>query len=98
MALTIEVSSRSGVGITRASAINTVITRAVQAWPLPERVRRLSVPILTYQAVEWDDFEFLVCVRHDTIVGRSSQVAGRITEMSTSSAMRIRYVLVVNGP
>lgn len=36
--------------------INDVITEAVMAWPLPERMKRLSLPLLRYDEVDLDHF------------------------------------------
>jgi len=38
-------------------SINAVITEAVMAWPLPERIKRLSLPLLGYDDVDLDHFE-----------------------------------------
>jgi len=35
--------------------INAIVTAAVMAWPLPERVRRLSVPVLCYAPSDFAD-------------------------------------------
>jgi len=37
--------------------INEVITEAVLAWPLPERMKRLSMPLLRYDEVDLNHFE-----------------------------------------
>jgi GNAT superfamily N-acetyltransferase len=39
--------------------INAVIRAAVEAWPLPPRTRRLSAPLLEYDAVDLDHFQAL---------------------------------------
>jgi GNAT superfamily N-acetyltransferase len=36
--------------------INDVVTEAVMAWPLPERMKRLSLPVLRYDAVDLEHF------------------------------------------
>lgn len=35
--------------------VNAIVTAAVMAWPLPERVRRLSAPLLCYRDPDLDD-------------------------------------------
>ena len=41
-------------------AINAVITQAVMAWPLPERMKRLSLPLLRYDEVDLAHFDGVV--------------------------------------
>jgi GNAT superfamily N-acetyltransferase len=39
--------------------VNAVIGRAVLAWPLPERIRQLSVPLLQYDDVDVSHFQMI---------------------------------------
>jgi GNAT superfamily N-acetyltransferase len=41
------------------SEINAVIGQAVLAWPLPERIRQLSVPLLQYDDVDASHFRMI---------------------------------------
>jgi GNAT superfamily N-acetyltransferase len=41
-------------------AVNAVVEAAVMAWPLPLRLRRLSLPVLTYDAADAADYEILL--------------------------------------
>ncbi|MGR8919367.1 MAG: GNAT family N-acetyltransferase [Gammaproteobacteria bacterium] len=40
--------------------VNEIVAAAVLDWPLHERVRRLAVPVLQYDAVEFADYHVLV--------------------------------------
>lgn len=63
--MTIRNADRSDLG-----AINQVITDAVMAWPLPERARRLIVPVLCYNDGEdLDYYQALVWEEDGQIVG-----------------------------
>ncbi|TNF86041.1 MAG: GNAT family N-acetyltransferase [Gammaproteobacteria bacterium] len=44
------------LGVRDLDAINDVITDAVLAWSLPERVKRLSLPLLRYDEVDLEHF------------------------------------------
>ena len=44
------------LGVRDLDVINDVITDAVLAWPLPERVKRLSLPLLRYDEVDLEHF------------------------------------------
>ena len=41
--------------------INTVVCAAVNAWPLSERVRRLSLPLLQYNEEDIKHYHFTGC-------------------------------------
>lgn len=41
--------------------VNAVIRAAVHRWPMPERVRRLSLPLLQYDAVDMEHYTFIGC-------------------------------------
>lgn len=52
------------------ATINQVITNAVMAWPMPERARRLIVPVLCYNdAEDLDYYQALVWEQDGQIVG-----------------------------
>lgn len=51
------------------NAINQLITKAVLNWPMAHRVKRLSLPVLTYDACDMDHYQFLVATFNDQIVG-----------------------------
>lgn len=40
--------------------LNWVIEQAVMAWPLSERLRRLSLPLLSYTRADWPHYQFLI--------------------------------------
>ena len=50
-------------------AINDVVEAAVMAWPLPPRLRRLSVPVLRYDAADMADYELLLGHRGGQLAG-----------------------------
>ena len=52
-------------------AVNAVIERAIQCWDLPERVKRLCLPIYTYDAVDFRHLDISVA-EVDSIVGVSA--------------------------
>ncbi len=43
---------------TALSMINHVIADATAVWPLPERLKRLALPVLRYVSADFDGFEF----------------------------------------
>jgi GNAT superfamily N-acetyltransferase len=49
-------------------AINDVITEAVLAWPLPERMKRLALPLLRYDEVDLRHFHAIGVVGLDRTV------------------------------
>ncbi len=51
------------------TAINRVVETAVGAWPLPERVRRLALPVLCYSDIDGLEFEFLGFEAAGAVVG-----------------------------
>jgi predicted N-acetyltransferase YhbS len=44
-------------------AINRIVSSAVMSWPMAERVKRLSVPVLCYDATDLTQFDVFVCER-----------------------------------
>ena len=50
-------------------AINLVVENAVMNWPLAERVKRLSLNVLTYDATDFQYFTGYVAVSNDMILG-----------------------------
>jgi GNAT superfamily N-acetyltransferase len=48
--------------------INRIISRAVMGWPLPQRVKRLALPMLQYDAIDFEHYAGLVCTR-ETVIG-----------------------------
>lgn len=49
--------------------VNQIITDAVMAWPLAERVKRLAVPVVTYSAVDLQEYELLMAQVNNEIAG-----------------------------
>lgn len=48
--------------------INLVIEQAVMAWPLSERLRRLSLPLLSYTEADWRHYQFLLKREQGSVV------------------------------
>jgi GNAT superfamily N-acetyltransferase len=68
------------------AAVNAIIAAAVDSWPLPARLRRLSVPVLSYRE---DDFDaYSIALVH--CAGRSADapvgVVARCLEMSSTGS------------
>ena len=49
--------------------INRIVSSAVMNWPMAERVKRLSVPVLCYDATDLTQFDVIVCERLDHPIG-----------------------------
>lgn len=49
--------------------INQVIQSAVMNWPMPDRVKRLAVPVLQYHQNDLDFYEVLVANYKDEVAG-----------------------------
>lgn len=65
--------SNTDAAITEARAsdlpeINRIIRRAVLGWPLPQRVKRLALPMLQYDAIDFEHYAGLVCCG-ETMIG-----------------------------
>lgn len=54
---------------TDLAEINQVIAQAVRAWPMPERIKRLSVPVLCYDSEDFKHYDFVLCKETDLILG-----------------------------
>lgn len=61
---TIRVASR-----TELPAINRVIEQAVNTWPLPERLKALTLPLLRYDAIDAGDYEFVIASCGSAVTG-----------------------------
>ena len=48
--------------------INRIISMAVLGWPLPQRVKRLALPMLQYDVIDFEHYAALVCTR-ETMLG-----------------------------
>jgi GNAT superfamily N-acetyltransferase len=69
--MTANASAEAGIfeaGIGDLSVINHVISRAVLGWPLPQRVKRLALPMLQYDAIDFEHYTALVYIRK-TVIG-----------------------------
>ncbi len=51
------------------TVINTVIEAAVMSWPLADRVKRLSLPLLKYDELDVAHMSFLLCESEGAVVG-----------------------------
>lgn len=49
--------------------INLVIAQAVMAWPMPERIKRLSVPVLCYDSEDFKHYQFMLYQQGDSSAG-----------------------------
>lgn len=63
------------------SAVNQVVTAAVLAWPMAERVKRNALSLLRYGALDLTDLEFRLAEAGDRVVGvaawdRTTRVRG----------------------
>lgn len=50
-------------------ALNKVIASAVMNWPMAHRVKRLSLPVLQYDATDLDHMQIHVCEHGTEIIG-----------------------------
>lgn len=50
-------------------AVNRVIEAAVMGWAIPERVKRLSLPLYRYDPIDLDHLRLLVARHDDGIIG-----------------------------
>lgn len=50
-------------------AINSVIAAAVMSWPLAERVKRLSVNVLTYDETDFSHYDMYIATKNNGVVG-----------------------------
>jgi hypothetical protein len=69
--MTANATAEAGIfeaGIGDLSVINHVISRAVLGWPLPQRVKRLALPMLQYDAIDFEHYTALVYIRK-TVMG-----------------------------
>ncbi len=53
-------------------AINRLIEMSVLNWALPKRLKRLAVPVMQYDEVDFDHLDLFVCVRGTEILGVSA--------------------------
>jgi GNAT superfamily N-acetyltransferase len=67
-----ELLTAAPASVTDLLPVNQVIEQAVMAWPLSERLRRLSLPLLTYAEIDWQYYEFLVIRDHNIIVAMTA--------------------------
>lgn len=59
-------------------AINRTIESAVMNWPMHERVKRMSVSSLQYDASDLDDFDMLVAEFREELVGVAAWQPGQL--------------------
>ncbi len=68
--MTSNATAEATIADARASdlpEINRIISRAVLGWPLPQRVKRLTLPMLQYDAIDFEHYAALVCSRQIVI-------------------------------
>ena len=51
---------------------NLVISSAVKSWQLPERLKRLSLPLLHYTEADLADYEILLCRNNAQVVAMAA--------------------------
>lgn len=64
-------------------ACNLIIESAVLNWPLPERVKRLAVPVLKYDAVDLQYMKVFVATYAHEIVGVAAWDPSPVHELPT---------------
>lgn len=47
------------------TTVNRIITSAVESWHVPDRLKRVSLPLLHYTASDFEDFELFLHVQGD---------------------------------
>ena len=47
---------------------NSVIRSAVASWDLPERLKRLSAPVLQYSEIDLKDYEYALCIYRRRVI------------------------------
>ena len=57
------------VAVTDLVLINSIITSAVESWQLPDRLKRLALPILQYTAEDLTEFEFFLHDHNGSVNG-----------------------------
>jgi GNAT superfamily N-acetyltransferase len=62
--MSIHVAKRSDL-----VCINEVIAEAVMAWPMAERLKRLSVPVLCYDCEDFNHYQFILYKDQGATVG-----------------------------
>lgn len=50
-------------------AINRIIERAIDAWPVPGRVKRISLPLYCYRGADFEYQDLVVAEDGDTLLG-----------------------------
>ncbi len=50
-------------------AINRVVERAIDTWPVPARVKRISLPVYCYRSADFEYQDLVVAEDDDAIVG-----------------------------
>ena len=76
-------------------AINAVVEQAVMGWPLGERIKALSLPLLRYQDIDMDDFEFLLWETQQGAVGVAAWAAAAPTRTGDGRLAALLHGLYV---
>ncbi len=79
---------------TDLDCINQVITAAVKSWPMPERIKRLSVPVLSYDNEDFKYYRFAVYKEAEQIQGVAAwnPEAPVLTELGTGRLLHGLYI------
>ena len=76
------------------ACINRVVTEAVMAWPMPERFKRLSVPVLCYSSEDFKHYQLLLYRDNGLVVGIAAWNAQApvLTSMGTGRLLHGLYI------
>ena len=81
--------------ITELDAINRVIEKAVMSWKLPERVKRLSLPLYRYDTMDFKALQIIVAHNGRNIVGIAAwETADRNETPGNASALLLHGLYV----
>jgi len=89
---------------TDLDCINNVVAAAVMSWPMPERIKRLSVPVLSYDSEDFKHYRFVVYRQGGEIKGgevKGGEIKGvaawnpeapLVTELGTGRLLHGLYI------
>ncbi|MDA9918980.1 GNAT family N-acetyltransferase [Porticoccaceae bacterium] len=79
---------------TDLDCINNVVAAAVMSWPMPERIKRLSVPVLSYDSEDFKHYRFVVYRQGGEIKGVAAwnPEAPLVTELGTGRLLHGLYI------
>lgn len=79
---------------TDLDSINNVVAEAVMSWPMPERIKRLSVPVLRYDNEDFKHYRFVIYRDSGEIQGVAAwnPEAPVLTELGTGRLLHGLYI------